>query len=618
MGKDMKPKLWQGSLFYLLLLVAIIALVFSFLPLSKGPEEVDFYAFIDQAKQGQIDTIQQDGNILIGLKSDEKLIKASFVGSTKELMDTLKEAGITLGESGVKFDVKTGGFDWGGILISFIPLVLFGALLFFLFRSARGANTQAFNFAKSRARLSASNKSTITFSDVAGVDEAKGELQEIVEFLKSPQKFLTLGARIPRGVLLVGPPGCGKTLMAKAVAGEADAPFFSISGSEFVEMFVGVGASRVRDLFDQAKRNTPCIVFVDEIDAVGRHRGAGLGGGHDEREQTLNQILVEMDGFDSSTNVIVLAATNRPDILDPALLRPGRFDRHVVIDQPDINGRKAILEIHAKGKPLGKDSDLEVIAKQTPGFSGADLANLINEAAILAARRGRKDIGTKELEDSIDRVIAGPEKKGRRISQKEKEITAYHESGHALAAKMLPNADPVHKISIVARGMMGGWTRFLPKEDRHLWTRSQFKDMLVVSLAGRAAEEIAFNEVTTGAQNDLEQATNTARKMVTEYGMSDKLGPRTFGRREELVFLGREIHEQRNYSEKIAMKIDEEVYALIQHAYDAAKEILVENKERLKLIAERLIAKETIEEAEFESLLKEPLSSPQLEATPAS
>ena len=618
MGKDVKPKLWQGSLFYLLILVAIIALVFSFLPLSKGPEVIDFYAFINQAKQGQIDTIQQDGNILIGLKSDEKVIKASFVGSTKELMDTLKEAGIPLGEGGVKFDVKTGGFDWGGILISFIPLVLFGALLFFLFRSARGANTQAFNFAKSRARLSASNKSTITFSDVAGVDEAKGELQEIVEFLKSPQKFLTLGARIPRGILLVGPPGCGKTLMAKAVAGEADAPFFSISGSEFVEMFVGVGASRVRDLFDQAKRNTPCIVFVDEIDAVGRHRGAGLGGGHDEREQTLNQILVEMDGFDSSTNVIVLAATNRPDILDPALLRPGRFDRHVVIDQPDINGRKAILEIHAKGKPLGKDSDLEVIAKQTPGFSGADLANLINEAAILAARRGRKDIGTKELEDSIDRVIAGPEKKGRRISQKEKEITAYHESGHALAAKMLPNADPVHKISIVARGMMGGWTRFLPKEDRHLWTRSQFKDMLVVSLAGRAAEEIAFNEVTTGAQNDLDQATNTARKMVTEYGMSDKLGPRTFGRREELVFLGREIHEQRNYSEKIAMKIDEEVYALIQHAYDAAKEILVENKERLKLIAERLIAKETIEEAEFESLLKEPLSSPQLEATPAS
>ena len=614
----MKAKWWQGSLFYLLILVAILALAFSFLPMSKGPEEVGFYAFIDQAKQGQIDTIQQKGNTLIGLRDDKETLKASFVGSTKELMDTLKEAGITLGEGGVKFDVKTGGFDWGGIMISFIPLLLFGALLFFLFRSARGANTQAFNFAKSRARLAAGNKPTITFEDVAGVDEAKGELQEVVEFLKSPQKFLALGARIPRGVLLVGPPGCGKTLIAKAVAGQAEVPFYSISGSEFVEMFVGVGASRVRDLFDQAKRNAPCIVFVDEIDAVGRHRGAGLGGGHDEREQTLNQILVEMDGFDSSTNVIVLSATNRPDILDPALLRPGRFDRHVIIDQPDINGRKAILEVHAKGKPLAKDADLEVISKQTPGFSGADLANLINEAAILAARRDYKEIGTKELEDSIDRVIAGPEKKGRVITQKEKEIIAYHETGHALAGKMLPNADPVHKISIVARGMMGGWTRFLPTEDRHLWTHSQFEDKLVVSLAGRAAEEVAFGEVTTGAQNDLEQATSLARKMVTEYGMSDKLGPRTFGRREELVFLGREIHEQRNYSEKVAEEIDEEVHALIQHAYDTAKKILAENKERLKLIAEHLMDKETIEEAEFEALLKEPLPSSQLEATPAS
>ncbi|MBN2462295.1 MAG: ATP-dependent zinc metalloprotease FtsH, partial [Dehalococcoidia bacterium] len=490
--------------------------------------------------------------------------------------------------------------------------------LFFLFRSARGANTQAFNFAKSRARLASANKPTITFADVAGVDEAKGELQEIVEFLKSPQKFLALGARIPRGVLLVGPPGCGKTLIAKAVAGEAGVPFFSISGSEFVEMFVGVGASRVRDLFEQAKRNSPCIVFVDEIDAVGRHRGAGLGGGHDEREQTLNQILVEMDGFDSSTNVIVLSATNRPDILDPALLRPGRFDRHVVIDQPDINGRKAILQVHAKGKPLAKDANLEVLAKQTPGFSGADLANLLNEGAILAARRDRKDVGMKELEDSIDRVIAGPEKKGRIISQKEKEIIAYHETGHAVAAKMLPNADPVHKISIVARGMMGGWTRFLPTEDRHLWTHTQFEDRLAVSLAGRAAEEIIFGEVTTGAQNDLEQSTGLARKMVTEYGMSEKLGPRTFGKREELVFLGREIHEQRNYGDKVADEIDKEVDALIKHAYDTARKILSENKERLKLIAERLIAKETIEEAEFEALLKEPLPSPELQATPAS
>jgi len=614
----MKPKWWQGGLFYFLILLIIVALAFTFLPKSSKPDKVDFYTFVEEAKQGEIDTIQQEGTTLTGFKDDESKIEASFVGSTKELIDTLKEAGITLGEGGMKFIVKAGGFDWGSILISFVPLLLFGALLFFLFRSARGANTQAFNFAKSRARLASVNKPDVTFADVAGVDEAKGELQEIVEFLKSPQKFLALGARIPRGVLLVGPPGCGKTLIAKAVAGEAGVPFFSISGSEFVEMFVGVGASRVRDLFEQAKRNSPCIVFVDEIDAVGRHRGAGLGGGHDEREQTLNQILVEMDGFDSSTNVIVLSATNRPDILDPALLRPGRFDRHVVIDQPDINGRKAILQVHSKGKPLAKDANLEVLAKQTPGFSGADLANLINEGAILAARRDMKQIGMKELEDSIDRVIAGPEKKGRVINQKEKEMIAYHETGHALVAKMLPNADPVHKISIVARGMMGGWTRFLPTEDRHLWTYSQFEDRLAVSLAGRAAEEIVFGEVTTGAQNDLEQSTGLARKMVTEYGMSDKLGPRTFGKREELVFLGREIHEQRNYSEKIAEEIDDEVKTFIQRAYDTAKKILNENKERLKLVAERLISKETIEETEFEELLKEPLPSPKLQAAPAS
>jgi cell division protease FtsH len=614
----MKPKWWQGWLFYMLILVAIIALAFSLFPaVSQKPEKVDFYTFVTQVKQGVADTIQQDGTTIIGLKGDEKKIESNFVGSTKELMDSLTAAGITLGENGVNFDVKAGGFDWGSLLISFVPLLLFGVLLVFLFRSARGANTQAFNFAKSRARLTSGNKPTITFLDVAGVDEAKQELQEVVEFLKSPQKFLALGARIPRGILLVGPPGCGKTLIAKAVAGEAGVPFFSISGSEFVEMFVGVGASRVRDLFDQAKHNAPCIVFVDEIDAVGRHRGAGLGGGHDEREQTLNQILVEMDGFDSSTNVIVVSATNRPDILDPALLRPGRFDRHVVIDQPDINGRKAILEVHAKGKPIAKSASLEVIAKQTPGFSGADLANLLNEGAILAARRNLKEIGLKELEDSIDRVIAGPEKKGRIISQKEKEIIAYHETGHALVAKMLPNADPVHKISVVSRGMVGGWTRFLPTEDRHLWTESQFDDRLSVSLAGRAAEEIVFGEVTTGAQNDLEQATSLARKMVTEFGMSEKLGPRTFGKREELVFLGREIHEQRNYSEKIAEEIDDEVKVLIQRAHETATKILTENKDRLKLVAERLMVDETIEEAAFEALLKEPLPKPDLQPTPA-
>jgi len=599
-------------------LVALLSLAFSFFPINKGPKEVDFYTFIDNAKNGQVKTIQQDGNTIIGLKDDKPVVKAAYLGSTKELMDSLKEAGVKLGDDGIKFEVKTGGFDWGNIMLSFLPLVLFGALLFFLFRSARGANTQAFNFGKSRARLASGDKPTVTFADVAGIDESKGELQEVVEFLKSPQKFLALGARIPRGLLLIGPPGCGKTLVAKATAGEAGVPFFSISGSEFVEMFVGVGASRVRDLFDQAKRNSPCIVFVDEIDAVGRHRGAGLGGGHDEREQTLNQILVEMDGFDSNTGVIVLAATNRPDILDPALLRPGRFDRHIVIDQPDINGRKAILAVHAKGKPLAQEANLEVIARQTPGFSGADLANLINEAAILAARRDRKDVGQKELEDSIDRVIAGPEKKGRVITKRERELIAYHETGHALAAKMLPNADPVHKISIVARGMMDGWTRFLPTEERHLETYDRFKDMMIICLAGRAAEQVSLGELTTGAQNDLEKVTLIARRMITEFGMSQRLGPRTFGKREEMIFLGKEIHEQRNYSDKVAQEIDEEVESLIKDAHSRAVEIITGNKPRLKYIADYLIEKETIDDITFEKLLKDPIPAPGLEAAPAS
>ena len=614
----MKARWWQGSLLYLLILVALLALAFSFFPVNKGPKEVDFYAFIDNAQSGQINSIQQDGNTIIGLKDDKPVIKASYLGGTKDLMDSLKDAGVKLGADGLKFEVKTGGIDWGNLMLSFLPLVLFGALLFFLFRSARGANSQAFNFGKSRARLASGDKPTVTFADVAGIDESKGELQELVEFLKSPQKFLALGARIPRGLLLVGPPGCGKTLIAKATAGEAGVPFFSISGSEFVEMFVGVGASRVRDLFDQAKRNAPCIVFVDEIDAVGRHRGAGLGGGHDEREQTLNQILVEMDGFDSNTNVIVLAATNRPDILDPALLRPGRFDRHIVIDQPDIIGRKAILEVHAKGKPMSNEANLEVIARQTPGFSGADLANLINEGAILAARRNRKDVGQKELEDSIDRVIAGPEKKGRVITKREKELIAYHETGHALAAKMLPNADPVHKISIVARGMMGGWTRFLPSEERHLETYERFKDMMIISLAGRASEQVVFGELTTGAQNDLERVTKIARRMITEFGMSQKLGPRTFGKREELVFLGKEIHEQQNYSNKIAEEIDEEVEGLVKEAYTRAFDIMMQNKPRLKYVADYLIDKETIDDTTFEKLLNDPLPVPAAETAPAS
>ena len=567
--------------------------------------KVDLDAFTLKATT-QIDTILQDGDNLIGLKEDEIKIKTAFGGSTYELRTYLVEEGIILGAEGIKIDVKPTGFDWGTIALTVIlPIVLLGVLFYFLFfRAARGAGTQAFNFSKSRARLTLDKRPDVTFADVAGTDEAKEEVQEVVEFLKSPQKFQTLGGRIPRGVLLVGPPGTGKTLLAKAIAGEAMVPFFSISGSEFVEMFVGVGAARVRDLFEQAKRNAPCLIFIDEIDAVGRHRGAGLGGGHDEREQTLNQILAEMDGFDTSTNVIVMAATNRPDILDPALLRPGRFDRHIVIDLPDMKGRKAILEVHAKGKPLAKGVNLETVAKETPGFSGADLANLINEAAILAARRNRGDITLKELEDAADRTIAGPEKKSRIISPKEKEMIAYHESGHALTARMLPNADPVHKISIVARGMLGGWTRFLPSEDRHLWTKSQFDDRLAVSLGGRVAEEINFGEITTGAQNDLEQATKLARKMVTEYGMSEKLGPRTFGQRQELVFLGREISEQRDYSDKTAQEIDEEVQNIIQRAYKTTKKILTANKEKLKLLAEELIAHETLDEPKLDKIFE--------------
>ena len=431
----------------------------------------------------------------------------------------------------------------------------------------------------------------MTFSDVAGVEEAKEELVEVVEFLKYPEKFAALGARIPRGVLLVGPPGTGKTLLSRAVAGEAGVPFFSISGSEFVEMFVGVGASRVRDLFDQAKRNAPCIVFVDEIDAVGRQRGAGLGGSHDEREQTLNQILVEMDGFDSSTNMIVIAATNRPDVLDPALLRPGRFDRQVILDRPDIQGRRAILEVHVRGKPLEEDVSIEGLARQTPGFSGADLENLVNEAAILAARRNRKTVGLYELTEAIDRVIAGPQRKSRVISERERIMTAYHEAGHALVARMLPNADPVRKVSIVARGMMGGYTRVVPDEDRLFKTKAQFEDDLAVFMAGHVAEDMVFEEQSTGPSNDIERATGLARRMVTEFGMSEKLGPLAFGKKEELVFLGREISEQRNYSDEVAYQIDQEIRELIDAAHERARHHRSEHFDKLEAIAELLLGR---------------------------
>jgi cell division protease FtsH len=601
----MKTQWWHSGFVYLLIFVVAVALLFAFMPETSAPEEVAITDFVSHVKKGEVNEISQKENTLTGLYQGERKYKADYYGSTNDLISFLKENGIAVGEGGVGLNVEAGGRDWGMILLQVVlPIALLGGLFFFFFRSARGAGTQAFNFGKSRARLTTGNKPAVTFADVAGTEEAKEEVQEIVEFLKSPDKFRALGGRIPRGVLLVGPPGTGKTLLAKAIAGEAKVPFYSISGSEFVEMFVGVGAARVRDLFEQAKRNSPCIVFVDEIDAVGRHRGAGLGGGHDEREQTLNQILSEMDGFDTGSNVIVVAATNRPDILDPALLRPGRFDRHITIDLPDINERTSILEVHAKSKPLAKEVSLETIAKETAGFSGADLANVINEAALLGARRNRKDITLKELEDAADRIIAGPEKKNRVISHKEREIIAYHETGHALVARMLPNADPVHKVSIVARGMVGGWTRFLPTEDRHLWTRSQFNDRLAMSLGGRAAEEINFGEVSTGAQNDLQEATKLARKMVCEYGMSDKLGPRTFGQRQELVFLGREISEQRDYSDKVAQLIDEEVHGIIDRAYNIAKKALTEQKSRLKQVAEQLMAKETLGEEELNDLFQ--------------
>jgi cell division protease FtsH len=496
--------------------------------------------------------------------------------------------------------------SWLGlVLTAVLPIVVIVGFIIFMMRQAQGTNNQALSFGKSRARMFLGNKTVVTFADVAGVDEAKTELQEVVEFLKYPEKFNSLGARIPRGVLLVGPPGTGKTLMARAVAGEAGVPFFSISGSEFVEMFVGVGASRVRDLFDQAKRNSPCIVFVDEIDAVGRQRGAGLGGSHDEREQTLNQILVEMDGFDTNTNVIVVAATNRPDVLDPALLRPGRFDRQVILDRPDMKGRTAILKVHTKGKPLDKTIDIEGIARQSPGFSGADLANLVNEAAILAARRNKKTIMTSEFQEALERIVAGPERKSRVISDAEKTIIAFHEGGHAIVQRILPKCDPVQKVTIISRGMALGYTMALPHEDRYLQSKTEFEDKIAGLLGGNAAERLIFGDTTTGASNDIEKATDLARRMVTEFGMSDKLGPLAFGKRDELVFLGREIGEQRNYSDDIARQIDEEVRAIIDRGYSRAMDVLVTNRDRLQALAEKLVAEETVDSDAFETLFSD-------------
>ena len=612
----MSPRLLRNGFIYLLITVAILAIFFTlFADNIGGSQEIPINEVISRSVRGEVQKIEvREDRLTVFTNSGETLASRKEIGAS--LVDTLRESGLDPAVSGVAVDVKgsSGLGSLFGLLINFLPLIFFGALLLFMMRQAQGGSNQTFSFGKSRARMFVGNSPAVSFSDVAGVEEAKEELQEVVEFLKVPERFVSLGAKIPKGVLLIGPPGTGKTLLARAVAGEAGVPFLSISGSEFVEMFVGVGASRVRDLFEQAKRNAPCIVFVDEIDAVGRHRGAGLGGGHDEREQTLNQILVEMDGFDVNTNIIIVAATNRPDILDPALLRPGRFDRRVVLDNPDVKGREQILKVHSQGKPLAEGIDLERVARQTMGFSGADLANLVNESAILAARRSKTEITEDEFAESIDRVIAGPARKSRVVNDREKEITAYHEAGHALVGYMLPNADMPFKVTIVARGRSGGHTRYLPDEDRHLWTKGQFQDMMAAAMGGRVAEQITFDDVTTGASNDLEQATNIARTMVTRYGMSSKLGPRTFGKREELVFLGREISEQRDYSDKIAQDIDEEVYTLVDTAYQRATKVLTDNKAKLAQLARHLLTHETVEGDELRDLLDDAAAA---EAAPA-
>ena len=594
------------SIFYFILLAGLLTIIWvsykSFNTVAP-PSDRSTYDLIQAADQNKVKdaTIKSNGTEVIWNSTDGGHYKTTF-RDTYQIETKLVEDHVNFSTE----QPSSSNLLLSVILPNVILFLVIGGFMWYMLRQTQTGNNQAISFGRSRARLLSGDKPAVTFNDVAGVEEAKQELTEIVEFLKFPEKFTALGARIPKGVLMVGPPGTGKTLLSKAVAGEAGVPFFSISGSEFVEMFVGVGASRVRDLFDQAKKNSPCIVFVDEIDAVGRQRGARLGGGHDEREQTLNQLLVEMDGFETNTHVIVIAATNRPDVLDPALLRPGRFDRHVTLDRPDIRGRRAILEVHSRNKPFDGQVDLEVLARQTPGFSGADLSNLINEAAILAARSNKKAIGQVELEEAIARVIAGPERKSRMITESEKNVIAYHEIGHALVAKSLPNADPVHKVSIISRGMALGWTMQLPTEDRYLVSRSELNDDMAVILGGRVAEELIFGDITSGASDDIGKATKLARRMVTEWGMSEKLGPLTFGHKEELVFLGRDLGEQRNYSEEVAGEIDQEVHRLVDTAYQRAKKILTERREKLVHLAEYLKQEETIEGWQMDAVINSP------------
>ena len=606
----MNPTRNRSSIIYLLLFVAIIVMVvYQFQQSSTNQEPLTISELAAEIQNGKVERVVEDDNRLRVFYTN-KTEKTSQKESNATLVEQLKELGVTSEAlSSVVIEVKPPS-AWLGIATAlgyFIPFILLAGVFWFVFRQAQGSNNAALSFGKSRARMFSGDHPAVTFEDVAGVEEAKEELAEVVEFLREPEKFISLGARIPKGVLLVGPPGTGKTLLAKAVSGEAAVPFFSISGSEFVEMFVGVGASRVRDLFEQAKRHSPCIVFVDEIDAVGRQRGAGLGGSHDEREQTLNQMLVEMDGFDTDTNVIIVAATNRPDILDPALLRPGRFDRRVVLDRPDMRGREAILKVHVKGKPLSPDVDLAVLARSTPGFVGADIENLVNEGAILAARRNKKVIGQIDLEEAIERVIAGPERKSRLISEEEKRIVAYHEAGHAIVANSIPEADPVHKVSITSRGMAGGYTIMLPEEDRTLMSRKKLYADMVGLLGGRAAEDIVFDDITSGASNDLERVTRMARAMVTRLGMSAELGPMVYGQKEELIFLGREISEQRDYSEDVAQQIDKEVRKLVNKAYEHARSIVNQYRDKLDSVAFRLLEVETITREEFEELFPPPV-----------
>jgi cell division protease FtsH len=600
----------RNNFVYLIIIIAIGAILVSVLRgQSPRNEDITLSDLAALINAGQVKTISQADLDLTVTKTTGEIVTSRAATDSSAVEQLIK-----LGAKPEKFQVGTPGAiemnverppEWGtwlSLLSYMIPALIVVGLIYFMFRQAQGSNNQALSFGKSRARMVTSEHPTVTFDDVAGADEAKQELAEVVEFLKEPEKFISLGARIPKGVLLVGSPGTGKTLLAKAVSGEAGVPFFSISGSEFVEMFVGVGASRVRDLFDQAKRHSPCIVFVDEIDAVGRHRGAGLGGSHDEREQTLNQILVEMDGFDTDTNVIVVAATNRPDILDPALMRPGRFDRRVVLDRPDLVGRQGIFKVHVRGKPLAEDVEIERLAKATPGFVGADIENTVNEAAILAARRNRKSIIMTDFEEAIERVMLGPERKSRMILPREKKVTAYHEAGHAVTMRALPNSDPVRKVTIIPRGVAAGITWSMPEEDSIHMNRSKLKDIMTGLLGGRAAEELVFGEITTGASSDLEKVTEIARSMVTRWGMSEKLGPLVYGKKEELVFLGKEIGEQRDYSESVAQEIDSEVRRLVADAHEAALRVLQEHRNQLDEVANRLIEIETLDMADFEAV----------------